>query len=65
MRLGDVLTSKYCRAKKKKFETSPGGPAVKTLALECRGHRFDPSQGTEIPHAAWHSQKERKQRNTH
>ena len=36
----------------------PGGPVVKTLRFQCRGHGFDPwGQGTKIPHAAQCGQK--------
>ena len=29
----------------------PGGPVVKTLCFQCRGHGFDPCWGKNIPHA--------------
>ena len=33
----------------------PGGPVAKTLHNQCRGHRFNPWSGNEIPHAATES----------
>ena len=35
----------------------PGSPVVKTQGLHCRDMGINPGQGTEIPHAAWHSKK--------
>ena len=37
---------------------SPGGPVVRTPHFHCRGPGFNP--GTEIPQAAWWSQKKKK-----
>lgn len=33
----------------------PGGPAVRSPCLHCRGHRFSPWSGTETPQASRHS----------
>ena len=53
--------SKYCRAKKKKkFETSLVVHLLRLCPSNAGGVGSIPGQGTEIPHAAWHSQKERK-----
>ena len=49
--------SKYCRAKKKKFETSLVVQLLRLCPSNAEGMGSIPSQGTEIPHAAWHSQK--------
>ena len=39
----------------------PGGPVVKPLHSQCRGHSFDPRAGlTKIPHATRGGQKEKK-----
>ena len=46
--------------KKKKKNTAwdfPGSPEVKTPPSHCSGCRFNPGQGTKIPHATVHSQK--------
>ena len=32
----------------------PGGPVVRILGFCCHGQGSIPSQGTEIPQAAWH-----------
>ena len=34
------------------FRDFPGGPVTKTLRSQCRGPRFDPWLGNQIPHAA-------------
>ena len=45
----------------KKSRKKPGdfsvGPVVKTPLFQCRDIGSIPSQGTMIPHAVWHSQK--------
>ena len=42
----------------------PGGPVVKTLRSQCRGHGFDPwskiKLGTKIPHAVQRGQIKKK-----
>ena len=35
----------------------PGGLVVRILGFHCHGLGSIPSQGTEIPQAAWHGQK--------
>ena len=37
----------------------PGGPVVRTPSFHCQGPGFNPGQGTKIPQATWHSQKEK------
>ena len=34
----------------------PGGPGAKTLHSQCRGPRFDPKLGSDIPRAATKTQ---------
>ena len=40
------------------LEVFPGGPVVNMLYFQCK---FDPGQGTKIPHATWHGQINNKQ----
>ena len=37
----------------------PGGPVVKTLPFQCRGHGLN-DQETKIPHAMWYGQLKKK-----
>lgn len=37
----------------------PGGPVVRALHAHCQGPGSVPGQGTKIPQAAWHDQKEK------
>ena len=39
------------------FRDFPGGPVVKSLHSQCRGHEFNPGWGTKIPHATPRGQK--------
>ena len=39
----------------------PGSPVVKTLAAKIEGAGSSPGRGIKTPHAAWHSQKMKKQ----
>ena len=39
----------------------PGRPVVKTLAAKIEGAGSSPGRGIKTPHAAWHSQKMKKQ----
>ena len=39
----------------------PGSPVVKTLAAKIEGAGSSPGRGIKISHAAWHSQKMKKQ----
>ena len=43
--------------KMKKISDLLGSPVVKTSQILCRGHGFNPAQGTEIPHALWPKKK--------
>ena len=53
--------SKYCRAKiKKKFKTSLVVQLLRLCPSNAGGVGSIPGWGTKVPHAAWHSQKERK-----
>ena len=38
----------------------PGGPMVKILYFQSKGHEFNPWLGTNTPSATWHSQKVKK-----
>ena len=38
----------------------PGSLVVKTPCFQCRGHEFNPGQGTKMPHAMHCSQKQAK-----
>ena len=38
----------------------PGGPTVKTLCSQCRGHGFNPCSGDPMCHMVWCGQKKRK-----
>ena len=40
-----------CGLKEHTFRDFPGGPVAKTLHSQCRGPRFDPWSGNNIPHA--------------
>ena len=40
---------------------SPGGPVVKTLLYQYRGHGFNPWSGTKILHAMPHGSQKNKQ----
>ena len=41
------------------YKEFPGGP-VERPALTAKGSSSTPSQGTKIPHAAWHVRKKKK-----
>ena len=54
--------------KKKKKNTArdfPGSPEVKTPPFHCSGCRFNPGQGTKIPHATVQPEKETRKKKTH
>ena len=36
---------------KKNYRDFPGGPEAKTLSLQCRGSRFNPWSGSQVPQA--------------
>ena len=55
-----LWVSKFLCLKKKKSRDFPGGPVVKTPRFQCRGHWFDPGQGTKIPYAVPCSQNNKK-----
>ena len=39
----------YIKSKLAEAGDFPSGPVVKTAHFQCKGHRFDPGPGTEIP----------------
>ena len=47
---------------KKRSPEFPGGPVVRTPCFDCGGMGSIPGQGTKIPHATWHGQKQTKKR---
>ena len=40
----------------------PGGPMVKILYFQSKGHEFNPWLGTNTPSDTWHSQKVKKKK---
>lgn len=46
-----IISVQSVQVRKKRTWTS-SGPAAKTLHSQCSSPRFDPGQGTRIPHAA-------------